>query len=282
MIYPDAPFHRNLFQIARCHGQSPSLLPPKNPNSNDSPTREDPLEEWIASAPPGIQRLIDLGQVTLGIDDQELETRKKQGLTKFRFDYRYRYRFNHQEIPARSSGDPTELAIAATILLSEVKLTHKVLVGSKFKPEQPWKSRLLQHEFDHVSISTDPRLRILLRQVLGAPMKFQLAQNPPDTEASGVPSAAPLEKRVDQQISQFMTQRVQEIERITQALNDRFDRESNNGAGRISQREEFFSSYYTAETLIELNFKYPEILEQYAKQIAKANWKEHYAWNTPP
>jgi len=245
--------------------------------AQDQPPKNNPFALWIASAPPGIQRLIELGQVSLEIDDQELAARKKLGLTKFRFDYEYRYRFNHTEIPPKSKNDPASVAVSATIQLSEVKLSHRILVGSNFLPEQPWKSQLMLHEFDHVSISTDPRLRTLLRLVLGAPIKFQLPSRTPEGQA-----AEAISKRIDDQISLVMRERVREIERVTQALNDRFDRESNNGAQTIAQREVFFADFYKPQTLVEQEFKYPEILDEYSKLIAKAKWKEHYTLNPYP
>lgn len=229
---------------------------------------------WIDSAPPGIKRLIDLGRVTFETSDAELAARKKQGLTIFRFDYRYRYRFSNSA--SRKSGDSSTI-VSAKISVTEILLSHRIVVGSGFEPESPWRSRLLQHEFDHVSISTDPRLRVLLKQVLGAPMTLELANETPAIE-----SATPLEQRIDSKVAALMKERVQEIERVTQAFNDHFDRESNSGVRAIQTREEFFGDFFTADSLVKLNFKFPETLDVFSKSIAKSDWKEHYLLNTPP
>lgn len=238
------------------------------------PQSGDRFATWVDSAPPGIKRLIDLGQVRLETDDAQLAARKKQGLTIFRFDYRYRYRFLSSD---SGKSDPSTFAFSAKILVTEILLAHRIVVGSAFEPESPWKSRLLQHEFDHVSISTDPRLRVLLKQVLGAPMKFELPREAPADQ-----TAATLEQRIESQVATLMKERVQEIERITQAFNDHFDRESNSGARAIHTREEFFRDFFTAESLMKLDFKFPETLDAFSKSIAKSEWKEHYLLNLPP
>ena len=121
------------------------------------PSTQDPHAErfaqWIESAPPGIQRLIDVGQVRFETNDQELAAHKKQGLTKFNFHYDYRYRLTKVH---RIESNPSVLAVTANIQLAEIGWTHHVVLMKSYQPAEPWKSRLLQHEFDHVSISTDP------------------------------------------------------------------------------------------------------------------------------
>lgn len=231
---------------------------------------------WIELAPPGIKRLIDIGEVSFESDDRQLAERKKQGLAKFNFDYQYRYQFiTTSRGFAKDSQNPV-LNVSAKIQLTNLKLAHQVFILSTFDQKDPWKSRLLQHEFDHVSISTDPRLKILLKLCLGAPLKIQI---PLETED---PQAQPLNTRIDQEIHRTMKERVKEIERITQALNDQFDKESYDGVGNISERDGFFSEFFTVETLKKLDFKSPLAFDEYAAAISKSPWKEHYSLNAPP
>lgn len=241
---------------------------------------QDSLKErhsrWIESAPPGIKRLIDLGDVSFEADDRELAARKKQGLAKFTFDYQYRYRIiGTRRTVARDSQEPI-VVVFAKIQLTDLKLAHRVFILSTFDPKDPWKSPLLQHEFDHVSISTDPRLRSLLKNYLGTPLEIQLPQETPDD-----PDPKPLDIRIDQEIQRTLQNRVKEIERITQSLNDLFDKESSDGVRSIAQRERFFSDFFTVETLKKLDFKSPEIFEEYTKVISKSQWQEHYSLNAP-
>jgi hypothetical protein len=249
------------------------------------PSTQDPQAErfahWIEIAPPGIQRLIDAGQVRFEANDQELAERKKQGLTKFKFHYDYRYRLTQvTRIPAANSK-PSSLAVSANIQLAEIGWTHEVILMKSFQPAEPWKSRLIQHEFDHVSISTDPRLRILAKDCLGARIQFELPSAPPAQETKESQPAEPLATRINHQIQILMQQRAKEIERITQALNDRFDRESKDGIQYLSARETFFADFFSPETLRKLDFQFPTLLEDYASACRRAAWKEHYTLNTP-
>jgi hypothetical protein len=249
--------------------------------AKDQPPPRDRFAQWVEQSPPGIKRLIDIGQVTFEFNDQELTERQKQGLTKFRFAYQYRYRFANNTPILQKLADPPTIAVAANVIIPDVQWTHRVFVRTNFQPEYPWKSKLLQHEFDHVSISTDPRLKILLKMVLAAPLRFEIPADPPPQPSNNEPSTQSLNQRIDQKVAELMQERVSEIERITQALNDRFDRESNDGAGSIARRESFFSEFYSPETLAKLDFKFPMILDEYSKAISKAAWEEHYSWNTP-
>ncbi|MFM9061669.1 MAG: hypothetical protein ACKOOI_01340 [Pirellula sp.] len=231
---------------------------------------------WIESAPPGIKRLIEIGEVSFETDDRQLAAHKKQGLAKFTFDYQYRYRLIATSHGVHEDTQEPVLNVSAKIQLTNLKLAHRVFILSTFDQKDPWKSRLLQHEFDHVSISTDPRLNTLLKICLGAPLKIQI---PLETEES---ETRPLSTRIDEQIHRTMQQRVKEIERITQALNDQFDKESSDGVRNISERERFFSEFFTVETLKRLEFKSPSIFEEYNKAISKSPWQVHYSLNTPP
>lgn len=231
---------------------------------------------WVESAPPGIKRLIEIGEVSFETDDRQLAARKKHGLAKFTFDYQYRYRLIATSLGIHEDTKESVLHVAARIQLTNLKLAHRVFILSTFDQKDPWKSRLLQHEFDHVSISTDPRLKILLKLCLGETLKIQI---PTETDKS---ETRPLSTRIDQEIHRTMQQRVQEIERITQALNDQFDKESSDGVRNISERERFFSEFFTVETLKRLEFKSSSIYGEYTKAISTSQWQEHYSLNTPP
>jgi hypothetical protein len=243
------------------------------------PQIQERFVSWIDTAPPGIKRLIDLGRVTFEIDDQELKSRKKQGLTRFLFNYRYRYRYrfvNAAPLP-QSNAEESMIAVVVSIYVSDIQWSHRVIVGSSFNPDSPWKSRLLQHEFDHVSISTDPRLKVLLSLALGAPMKFEITAQGASTQENET-----LAQRLEEQISTRIKQRASQIERITQSHNDRFDMESNNGSRSITERGSIFADFFSAEAIGKSDLLSPELLGQYSKAIDKTDWKEHYLLNEPP
>jgi hypothetical protein len=263
-------------------GISPALAIVALAFSTLFPSTQDPHAErfaqWIESAPPGIQRLIDAGQVRFETNDQELAAHKKQGLTKFNFHYDYRYRLIKVN---RIPSNPSVLAVTANIQLAEIGWRHQVVLMKSYQPAEPWKSRLLQHEFDHVSISTDPRLKILAKECLGARIEFELPSIPTTENSTENQPPAPLTTRIERQIQTLMDQRAKEIERITQLLNDRFDRESKDGIQTIGAREAFFADFFSPDTLRKLDFQFPKLLDPYASASSRAPWKEHYTLNAP-
>jgi hypothetical protein len=116
----------------------------------------------------------------------------------------------------------------------------------------------------------------LLKLALGADMQFEILAQEIQSQENQT-----LDQHIENQIATRMKHRASEIERVTQAFNDRFDKESRNGSESIRQREELFVDFFAPESLQKLDFQSSEILSQYTKAIAKSPWKEHYLLNAP-
>lgn len=264
---------------------------------------------WVADAPPGIQRLIEVGRVTFKCDDQALAKAKKVGLTRFevRGDYRFKYmttavRLEPGKPQPEESGpeklQPEELQpeknrqayvtdVSVRVFWADVQMTHEVVLGTDFRPESPWKSPLVQHEFDHVSTSTDPRLRILVKDYLGAPLRFEHRWEAEASEGSPVRRN---EGRVDrgvtgqieQSIRDRLAGRIKEVERVIQWHYDWLDRKTGHGRRGLEDRESFFALFYMPKTLEEIEFKEIEDSAIAKKLQAEVKWREHYEWNSLP
>jgi len=264
---------------------------------------------WVADAPPGIQRLIELGRVTFQCDDAALAKAKKVGLTRFevRGDYRYRYmttavrletagpdaeKSDAEKLNAeKSEGQERRQAyvtdVSVRIFWTDVQMTHEVVLGTDFRPESPWKSPLVQHEFDHVSSSTDPRLRVLVKEYLGAPLRFEHRW---EVGASDGSRAQGIGGRVDrlvageieQSIRDRLAGRIKEVERVIQLHYDWLDRKTGHGRRGLEDRESFFAPFYMPKTLEEMEFKEFEDSAIAKKLQTEVKWKEHYAWNALP
>ena len=142
-------------------------------------------------------------------------------------------------------------------------------------PEDPWKSKLINHEFDHVSISTDPRMQALLKRILALPIRFRL---PLDNLAQS-PLAPIYKPEIEKKIQSEVRARVVELERIIQAHYDLLDQTSDHGNRDIADRMEMFSTFFTPDTLEKMGFGFPEQAKETAKASQRINWKEHYPWN---
>lgn len=259
---------------------------------------------WVAEAPPGIQRLIELGRVTFKCDDQALAKAKKVGLTRFEVRGDYRYRYMTTAVRLETAEPETEKSVKekseteerrqeyvtdvmVRIFWTDVQMTHEVVLGTDFRPEYPWKSPLVQHEFDHVSSSTDPRLRVLVKEYLGAALRFEHRWQVDTSDGSRVQGIGGRVDRmvagdIEQSIRDRLAGRIKEIERVIQLHYDWLDRKTGHGRRGLEDRELFFASFYMPKTLEEMEFKEIEDSAIAKKLQGEVKWKEHYQWNALP
>jgi hypothetical protein len=236
---------------------------------NPSNSAETP-HPWIATSPPAFARLIDKGQVQIITDNQRLASTGKSALTFFQFilDYRYRYDITRvrpvADDPSLAQGD-----IIARVRLTKLDWGHTVILQTTYQPAKPWESMLLQHEFDHVSISTDPRLKKIAEEVLVHPIRCTVSW----TRAQGLQGEI-----VDSAVKEEMTARISELERLVQTNYDALDRETRDGQANLRERFKFFQELYSAPWLRKSEFKYLDSMHSLTQDSANQNKEvlEHY------
>jgi hypothetical protein len=218
----------------------------------DSQRTDQVPHPWIATAPPAFARLIDLGQVQILIDDEQLEAAGKHGLTRFRFetDYRYQYQLvKNRPSPDDPSQAQTEIVARPHSVRFEV--AHTVILESRFRPATPWEASLLQHEFDHVSISTDPRWIKIAKRVLEQPVRCTITWNRSDGLTKG---------EIDEAIQGEISARIAELERIVQTSYDSLDRETRDGQANLAERRRFFQELFSIPWLRKYEFAYLDLI----------------------
>ncbi|MDM4016646.1 hypothetical protein [Roseiconus lacunae] len=127
--------------------------------------------------PPPIKRLIDQGDVRL-ITGGEAQTTmtafpgggRLAGETRFKFKYRYHSNARWRVIDDRSTSEtnPTGRSVRIAMNLRNVRLTqsHDVWLRSPPTAERFWDAAIVKHEFDHVAISSHPKIEQLFRDRL--------------------------------------------------------------------------------------------------------------------
>lgn len=261
--------------VRTCLGRCPigilSLLLLPSAMGQENP--EEPADvpnPWIATAPPAFARLIDKGQVRVITDDQRLASAGKQALTFFRFDLDYRYRFELTRVRP-VADDPTlaEGDIFARVRLTKLIGGHEVILKKEYQPAKPWESMLLQHEFDHVSISTDPRLKKIAEEVLVQPIRCTVRW----TKSHGLQ-----QETIDTAIKEEMSARISELERLVQTNYDALDRETRDGQANLGKRFKFFQELYSTPWLRKSEFKYLDAIRSSTQDSANKNKEvlEHY------
>jgi Cu/Ag efflux protein CusF len=219
--------------------------------------QESKPHPWMASAPGEFVRLIDRGNVKITIDDERIAKAKKSALTLFQFSVKYDFKFRYEWI----QGDPAETAWNARIIAwmdqPKVRLDHTICLQSTFQPREPWQSKLLKHEFDHVAISTDPRLVSIIQRVLQRRRNW-VAKWEQDTQ----PSESDVRKRVQEEIDL----EVKICEHMIQLQYDALDRESSDGLSDIRDRKPFFQELYSIQGLERCKFEYTDAIRSFVKE----------------
>ncbi len=211
---------------------------------------------WLAEAPGEFVRLIDLGNVNIFVDDDRVRKASKTALTVFQFSIDYDFKFRHQLLGYDHESQAWQAKIVAWMEQPKVKLDHKVFFQSTFAPALPWESKLLRHEFDHVAISTDPRMLKIIKRSL---------QQRRQWVAKWQQIIAPTELEIRKNIMETFTAEVRALEQLVQSQYDYLDRESNQGLSAINSRTDFFKGLYTIEGLARCNYELTDAMRAYVK-----------------
>jgi len=238
--------------------------------------QSDKPHPWLAEAPGEFVRLIDGGNVNIVVDDDRVRKAAKSALTVFQFSVEYDFRFRHQLLGYDRVANVWQAKIVAWMDQPKIKLEHKVCVQSDFTPALPWESKLLRHEFDHVAISTDPRLVKIIKRTLQ-----QRRQWLEKWEQAN----APTEKEVRERILATIKADVQLLEKLVQCQYDLLDRESAQGLSVISSRKEFFSGLYSVEGLERCKFNLDKTMRVFVGSLANDSGQKeveaHYLFLSP-
>jgi len=254
--------------IAQEESQAPS-----QPFDSDQTADASP-HPWIETAPPAFARLIELGRVQIKIDDKRLDIARKQALTHFKIKADYRYLYTQQSTRVDPKNDGGYVAkINARITVPEIEILHDISIRSGFNPRDPWKSPLMKHEFDHVSISTDPRLLKLLKKILNRKISIDVRWNSDERFSDELVSRA-IKAEINTQIA--------ELERVVQANYDRLDRETRDGTMDAKDREALFTTMYDIDSLRALNFLYLDAAKSIVQDSRDKDVLEHYSLMAPP
>ena len=211
---------------------------------------------WLAEAPGEFVRLIDLGNVSILVDDDRVRKAGKTALTVFQFSIDYDFKFRHQLLGYDIETQAWQAKIVAWMEQPKVKLDHRVFFQSTFSPTSPWESKLLRHEFDHVAISTDPRMLKIIKRSL---------QQRRQWVAKWQQSISPTELEIRKNIMETFTAEVRSLEQLVQSQYDYLDKESNQGLSAINGRTDFFKGLYTIEGLDRCKFELDDAMRAYVK-----------------
>lgn len=116
--------------------------------------------------PPAIAELIKAGQVTFEAGERQSRAEPPTGPRIIaETQYKIAYNFNSR---TRWKVDRSRRRVVITIRFRDIRWqpTHRIWFQNKPATADFWKDRLVLHEFDHVRISTDPRVGERFRSIL--------------------------------------------------------------------------------------------------------------------
>ena len=192
--------------------------------------------------PPYFKRLIEAGNVEFEFYDPEKTPREHLGHTRFELHVRHRSSFQFGWTVGRGVR---HLTIRATVSDISPRLTHTITLPNWLDSDRRWKSRLMKHEFDHVAISCDPRVLMLVERLYDGV----------ETIDQSVPSGTRIDNRfVEKLVNEQLNSRLKAVVEAMKANQNLLDEVSRHGVRPIADRKEFFSSLYTEANLKEIGF----------------------------
>jgi len=189
---------------------------------------------WLNLAPTEYLRLIDTGNVELKIDDDFLDRNQKNAVTVFKVLVDLTFSTNFKVTPSNTGKSHVRFTVRYG--KPKFRMEHTILIRSTLRPVDPWKDIVLQHEMDHVAISTDPRLALMVNYLYSEPQTWDQL-----IESTNPPSSA----TIDEQVQRRSKILIEQIERAIQIQYDLLDQKTNQGMSSIAKRSDFFWSLYS-------------------------------------
>jgi hypothetical protein len=200
----------------------------------------DRVLSLLKEAPPHLLRLIDRGKVRWSFDDLPLKEARKQGLTKFQYEVGHRAQFRYRWLA--SSGSQYRLAASIVYQKLSFEMKHEIILSDFFIAQGAWKSKLLLHEFDHVCISTDPRVAAIAEDLFFGRERLEVM-----VDAEGYQQQ--IQQEIEKQILERFEERKAAFGKMLQAAYDRLDTLSLHGLQPIEDRKKLFAELFSHDFL---------------------------------
>lgn len=200
--------------------------------------------EQYGDPPPELRTLVKTGNVGIEFYDPAFERRRYPGHTAFMIEVKLRFLYDYRVV---TRAGRQFVQIRPRIERSDWKLTNTVTLPESYDTPEMWDSALMLHELDHVAITSDPRVRMLIERLHQAVTVIeQPIQQPGDL------NDAAIQKLIN---DEYVRRRDAVIE-LVKKNNQLMDKVSVHGNRRIPDREAFFRKLYSKEMLDEQQFPY--------------------------
>ena len=213
------------------------------------------------------QKLIEAANVRFEYYDPQQQSYEHPAYTSFELKVRYRSTYQYT---VSSGPRNSRVAIRPRIEQIEISLENRIRLPDHLADESRWNSPLVQHEFDHVAMTIDPRLRMLMEDIhRGVSLVERTAEQGTvvDDDWVGGAIAAELELRR------------QAVHEVLVANEARLDELTHHGRRPLENRRVFFQSLFQEKNLRENNFPYLSEVRSLLQTAAYQEAELPYRWN---
>lgn len=222
---------------------------------------------WLKAVPVNLARLVEVGNVQIEVNEAVVRAANRTAITEFSFQFQYRMRFR-PAFSAKPGDSNSSTHYRVRLYDIEWRFQHKISLSESYRPSKPWVSALLLHEFDHVAVSTDPRLAAIVESLENSDIVVKVKESSDQRM---------LRAAIDQAVDEYTKNFRVAIEKLVNKCYIKLDGKSQNGLKLIDARSEFFQSLYAVETLRREEFPYLDQALKAIERVQGKSLKEHYS-----
>ena len=193
----------------------------------------------IPSTPKRFKDLMDRGAVKFDF----VAPRTFDAETHFRIFLNYNYNYKTRRVGG--ANGQVEL-VTYTFSHLRVRIENEIRLPRTLVGDGFWDTRLVEHEFEHVRINTDPRVTLLVENVQRRNNQVQVPLESFSAGASKQAISNAIEKRIKEN--------VKVCEDLVQRNNKLLDQITRHGITTLESDPNFFRRLYTKENLQEQEF----------------------------
>jgi hypothetical protein len=222
---------------------------------------------WLKDVPVNLARLVDVGNVQIEVNEKAVRAANRTALTEFSFQFQYRMRYR-PVFSAEPGNSNSSTSYRVRLYDIEWRLQHRISLSESYRPSKPWVSTLLLHEFDHVAVSTDPRLAAIVESLENSEVIVAVKESS---------DRRILKMAMDQAVAEYAKKFQVSIEKLVNKNYVKLDDKSQNGLTMIDDRGRFFQSLYSVEALRREEFPYLAQVSKAIERVQDKSLKEHYS-----
>ncbi len=212
-----------------------------------------------AEPPDYFARTIDDGNVTFVFYDPIREPRTHRGYATFRLDVSYRSNYQYKWMDLARGRQVT---IKPKIGPITYKLVNEVQLPESLNHDRRWANSLVRHEFDHVAMTLDPRVRMLIED---------LCEGTPDIIRTLPVGATLADEYLDGLVHEAVGPRYQSVLKVLIANEHDFDVHTRHGVRDLPDRRAYFGDLFTEPNLKQQRFPF---LEEVKPLLRKKSYRE--------